>query len=148
MAANNQAYPYQQLIKDQSTGLALRAHWDAISALQSAVKGPVQGTLNPDQKPGNLSTTDAGTLFYATDFDRTFQWNGTAWQDAPGAPQRGQTAPFLNGLAPSVGWALCNGSQVVASTSNGNTQLIQTPQINDAGTYGLGTTGLQVWVRL
>ena len=144
MAANSGSYPFQQLIKDQSTNQALKHAFDRINTLESQQKGPVRGSLNPDQKPTNLGTTNAGVLFYSTDFDRTFQWTGTGWIDAPGSPQRGQTAPFLSSSPPSIGWAPCDGTQVTGSTSSGGTQLVQTPMLNPSNI----ATGLNTWVRL
>lgn len=151
MGANDGAYPYQQLIKDQSTAQALRHAFDAINTLRAQVKGPVRGSLNPDQKPNNLGPADAGVLFYATDFDRSYQWTGSGWVDAPGSPQRGQTAPFLTGMAPSIGWAPCNGTQVTGSTATGGTQLVQTPMLNQPSTTVTQinyASGLQIYVRL
>lgn len=90
-----------------STGTA----WKYCSGVQA-------GTLSPDQKP-TLTTDDAGYLFASTDFARVFRWSGSVWADAPGDPPRYMIAFFQ--VAPSTGWALCDGSSVTVSTSGGGT---------------------------
>jgi len=139
---NRQQYAFLQTIKDPHVHQALRFVMDQQNATAQIVKGPVSGTLDPDQKPQNLGTKDAGTLFYATDYDRTYKWTGSAWTDAPGSPPRNHTAAFLNSPSPPTGWAICNGQQTSISTTDGRTEFFKTPVVPP------DTQGFVTWVRL
>lgn len=41
--------------------------------------GTMSGTRTPDTRPTDLTATDVGFLFYATDMTVTYTWTGTAW---------------------------------------------------------------------
>lgn len=47
--------------------------------------GTMSGTLSPDQRPTDLGANDAGFQFRATDQERQFYWNGTAWVETAAA---------------------------------------------------------------
>lgn len=88
--------------------------------------GTMAGTLSPDTKPTDLTTTDQGFLFQATDYGHTYRWNGSAWQYAPGDGGSGYiVAGFGNGGI----WALCDGSATNIAQSNGTIALVTTPDI-------------------
>jgi len=81
-----------------------------------------------------LTTNDAGYLYYATDFARAYRWTGSAWEDAPGAPARGQIVYFPVTLhadfAPGTGWQLCDGTAgVTRSTPTGGTTTVTVPDL-------------------
>lgn len=106
--------------------------------------GPVTGNLSAIPTP---TINDVGYLYFAQDFDRLYGWNGTAWQDYPGQPTRGQVCLFGAGVGPGTGWALCNGSNATFSTSSGGTASIATPNLLSTFLYGAssaGTTGSAV----
>lgn len=131
---NDQSFPGIQQIKDSYTQIAIRFIWDKLQALSNTVKAPRSGTLNPDQKP-RLSPAEAGTKFFATDFNREYQWTGRFWTDSPTAPPRGQTAYFdpTLGPAPALGWVPCDGRSTAASTSSGGTTYYTTPTFPPSG---------------
>lgn len=112
-------------------------HW------QFVVGRPVEDTISPDNKPADLNPYDVGFLFYATDFARTFRWNGTAWEDAPGAPARFQLAFFTATPSPSAGWGLCDGGSVTRSTTTGGTTSLTTPDLITDNLFvrGAGSAG-------
>lgn len=124
--------PYYQLF---------RYVWDRLTQLRTRISGPIEGTLSPDTKP-RLATRDAGTLFYATDFGRTYRWSGTVWQDAPGATPRFQISIFQANPEPAVGWAKCNGASTFRSTSDGRTTFFEVPNIPP------DDLGFSSWIRL
>lgn len=68
--------------------------------------------------PADLTAGDTGYLFFATDFDRLYEWTGSAWQDAAGQPSREQVV-FFNTTTVPVGWALCDGATVTISLPDG-----------------------------
>jgi hypothetical protein len=86
--------------------------------------GPMVGVLSG--KP-TLGVNDAGFTYAATDFDREYTWNGSAWGDSPGQPMRGMICNFTAG--PSAAWAQCNGGAATSSTAAGGTQGITTPNL-------------------
>lgn len=110
--------------------------------LLKGVGGPLAGNLA--SKP-TLGGFDAGFQYAATDFDRCYNWSGSAWFDSPGQPERGQICFFNN--APGTGWALCNGGGATSSTSAGGTTGITTPNLISVYVQGYtsaGITGLGV----
>lgn len=96
--------------------------------LLEGVGGPMRGTISPDQKP-SLTANDVGFLFYSTDFDRVYRWDGAAWADAPGQPTRGQIAYFVDNLLPGTGWQLCDGTATTRSTATGGTAAYTVPDL-------------------
>lgn len=88
---------------------------------------PLRGKLNPDERPTNLTQSDLGLLFYATDYDRVYRWSGTAWEDGPGQPARGMVAFFQT--APVAGWAVADGRSATMTTSTGGLVQIVTPVV-------------------
>lgn len=83
-----------------------------------------EGTISPDQKP----TCDAdaeGFLFNATDFDRIYRCDGSAWEDLPGQTPRGAVMFFSHSSqTPGTGWQVLDGSSVTISTPTGGTTSI------------------------
>lgn len=78
-------------------------------------------TTLPITDPGDLTPGDAGFLVRATDFDREYRWDGTAWEDAPGQPQRGMIAYFSDDVlpTPATAWQLMDGSVADISEPDG-----------------------------
>jgi hypothetical protein len=106
--------------------------------------GVQSGTLSPDQKP-TLTTSDTGYRFRSTDFAREYRWTGSAWEDAPGQPARGQIVHFPITIhadfAPGTGWQLCDGTGgVTRSTPTGGTTTFSAPSLNN--TFLRGVTGV------
>lgn len=118
-----------------------RQVWNRISQLSGKVASPLRGTLNPDQKP-QLGPEAVDSKFYATDFNRTYRWTGSAWQDAPDAPARFLIAYFAAAPEPSVGWAKCNGASVFRSTSDGRTAFFEVPNVAP------DDNGFSAWIRV
>lgn len=125
---NDSVLPFVEQIQDQATRQAVRSLAGMIDSLRRQTSTP-SGTLDPDQKTTGLGIRDVGALFYSTDFDRTYVWNGSAWQDAQGAPIRGQIGFFPPDADPGVGWVQATGSLVVWSTSDGRTENKTVPSI-------------------
>jgi hypothetical protein len=95
------------------------------------VGGQMRGTLSPNQKPSDLSTNDAGFLFYSTDFLHEYRWTGAAWQWAdPGDPS-GRVSMFI--VSPGSGWKLMDGTgnPVSYATPTGGISTISLPDSND-----------------
>lgn len=142
-APNSGTYPGVDQVQDPNAKMSLRLLWDRVRRLEVFAKGPLIGTLNPDTKPVNLSSKDTGQHFYASDFNRTFQWTGSVWVDDNDSPARFQIAFFFEnaGPDPQAGWALCNGGTVLRSTSSGSTRAFTTPVIPPYN-------GQVAWMRL
>lgn len=66
-------------------------------------------------KPVNLRSQDEGLLFRATDFDRWFRWNGSAWERAPWERITGEVV--WTTVAPGTGWTLCDGNTTRVRTN-------------------------------
>lgn len=97
-----------------------------------------------------LGANDIGFKFYATDYDRLYQWTGTGWLDAPGQPCRGYWLPFdAAGVANlGNGWQLCDGSVVMVSQADASIISVSVPDLTSSRTYaafdaadGAGTFG-------
>lgn len=95
--------------------------------------------------PTDLETTDAGFLAYATDYGREYRWSGSAWADAPGAPERGQVVYFNSDLLPNTAfWQLCDGSSTTITTPTGGTTSYTVPDLVGSNAFirsVSGTTG-------
>lgn len=126
------------MVADKTIQLALRILHDLRRILERKTL-PQRGTLNPDQRPSNVNPLQAGVLFYATDFDRVFRWNGSTWEDAPGQPARGMVAFFL--VDPGTGWAACDGGVLNMTNSAGEVVGGVAPVVE-------ALSGLSPWVRL
>lgn len=139
---NNQGYPYVDNIEDKVTVAALRVLWDTTRFIQSNANSELRGLIGVRSEiPTNLSPTEAGKLFYSTDFDRTFRWSGSVWQDAPGQPTRYQIAFFRPEFPPSIGWARCDGSRATVTQSNGTVTQLTMPIVP-------ALNGLLAWMRV
>jgi hypothetical protein len=138
--SNTQPYPGVAQVPDLATQFALRAVWDRITYLSSLVKGPITGTLTPDTKP-HLGPRDAGTIFWATDFNRIFTWNGSNWIDGPSQLPRGTIAFYISGPDNTAGWIPCDGRGGSASTSQGTVVAFQAPALPQY-------TGMFPWIRV
>lgn len=138
---NDQNYAGLQQIQDRATHEAVRILHDRINSLSTTVRGPQEGTINPDQKPRGLTRSDAGFIFHATDFNRNYRWNGSGWEDAPGAPSRNSVLFFVNDPVPPTGWVQCNGDRALRSTPEGRTEVFQAPLVSDR-------EGQQAWIRV
>ena len=151
MVLQSESYPGLQAVANSpdaptlatSAAMALRILWDRLYQVSTLAKGPTLGTLSADTKPTGLGQKDAGFRFFATDFNREYQWSGSAWADAPSAATR-----FLVGFfpqaqqpEPGIGWSRCSGASVFRSTSVGLTIYYNTPVIPDL-------TGMRAWIRL
>jgi len=96
---------------------------------------------------GSLGAQDVGYLFYSTDYDRVFRWNGSAYEDAPGQPARGMIVYFDYTNLPmqvATAWALCDGSSATRSVVNGTTASYTTPNLTGSTRFirsVSGTTG-------
>lgn len=140
MAKAEDDYPVLQQIKDPATQQALRILYDKLRSVKDNASGPIVGSLKPDTKP-KLTSQDAGRLFFAKDYNRTFKWTGTAWEDAPAQPERSHIAFFSPTFNPGLGWAPCNGSPVAISTSDARTLVFTPPVLPDFN-------GQKAWLRL
>jgi hypothetical protein len=97
----------------------------SIGNLYFAYQWGVQ-TANSSSAPHNLTALDAGYLFYASDLDHQYQWNGNNWNFAPGDPGAG----WIVAGSPQGGlWALCNGGNASIATSNISTTSVTTPNM-------------------
>jgi hypothetical protein len=92
--------------------------------------GPAAGTIA--NITTGLTADDVGYLYNATDYNRVYRWNGSAWEDAPGAESRGKIVHFIGAPDPIAGWALCDGAGATSSTSTGGTVGITTPDMIDS----------------
>lgn len=74
--------------------------------------------------PGDLGSNDAGFLFYATDYQHTYYWDGAVWSYAPGDEGSGFIRHFT--VAPRSGkWQKLDGSTgITESLANGTTALV------------------------
>lgn len=135
---NNLSYPGLERIKDQVFVQAFRMIWDFIRKLEQLIKDPASGTLNPDQKP--ISPAE-GDKFFSTDFNRLYRFTGGVWEDDVTAPSRFQVSFFAADPEPLVGWAPCDGSSTLISTSYGAALYFITPVIPPLN-------GLLAWIRL
>lgn len=96
------------------------------AAVWTYVTGTMRGTLSPDLKPAGLTTADTGLLFYSTDFDRTYRWDGAAWLDYNSAAR----GIYMLYVAPTTaGWHLADGSAATRSTEAGLTTAITLPDL-------------------
>lgn len=107
---------------------------DALYQVQGGVwqwvAGCMRGTLSPDQKPSDLGTDDANFLFYSTDFQHIYRWDGSAWAYATECGEIGSAYVVMRIGAPATGvWQLCDGSTVTRSTSTGGTSSITVPNL-------------------
>lgn len=115
-----------------------------VSAYYSASGGTgvviYYGTLDdPDERPGGLGLGDAAkVLFYSTDFDHMYIWNGVAWtciDYTAGAVSWFIQAPTSNG------WVLCDGSGTTSITSNhGDITTISIPNLTGSSYVRGGTS--------
>lgn len=102
--------------------------------------GSMPGTLNPNTKPGDLGTLDTGFRFLSTDYAREYRWNGSGWEDAPGAPARYQFGLFNDTPDPGPGWLLCDGATGLRSTNDGGLSSFTPPDlIHDSRTFRTNT---------
>ncbi len=95
-----------------------------------------RGTLSPDQRPVGLGPADAlKVLFRSTDFNHEYLWKGNAWEGLN--YDAGDIVWRI--AAPSVGgYAMCDGSTVTTSQSDGTTASLTTPNL--IGYYAKGAT--------
>ena len=100
------------------------------------VSGTMRNTLA--NKPTDLGTNDAGFLFYATNYVRTFRWTGSAWEYAQGERLTREII-WYPGTLPASGWAICDGSSVTVTAADATTGSFTTPdltgQFPKGGTY-------------
>lgn len=81
--------------------------------------------------PGNLTTLDAGFLFYASDYLHAYEWSGNAWNFAPGDPGSAYIVA-AGGTAPRGGlWAICDGSGVNVATAAAAVSSVTTPDLSN-----------------
>lgn len=138
-------YPFVDQIKDEAAQMAVRIVNDKLASLADSAS-PIEGKLSPDERPSPLDQRAAGLLFYSTDFARAFRWTGSAWEDAPGQPERGLVGWFAPPGPPDTaltlpGWASCNGKIVQQTSSDGSLKALQTPAIP-------ASNGLVAYIRL
>jgi hypothetical protein len=105
--------------------------------LLKGVGGPLNCTTG---SLPSLGGNDAGFQVCCTDFDRCYNWNGSAWSDSPGQPTRGMIV-YANGSL-GTGWALCNGAGATSSTSSGGTTGITTPNLISTYVQGYTSAGI------
>lgn len=102
--------------------------------------GTMRGTLSA--KPTDLTTADAGLLYFATDYARTFRWTGSAWENAPGETAQGAIS-FFDGN-PGTGWSIADGTTTTFSTATAGTTSKAKPNVVGAYIKGASTyTGTQ-----
>jgi hypothetical protein len=105
---------------------ALSRSW--ILALQAlgAVK-QMSSSGNLADLPAGLGKDDAGYLYTAVDYARSFRWTGTAWERAEGAadPHRYIWADEN----PGTGWHLADGSTVTRTKADGTTESFGTKNL-------------------
>ena len=141
MGQNSQSYPALERIIDEPTRAALRLTYDRINEVRNTVLQPLRGTLSPDEKPRGLGQQEAGKLFYATDYNRSYRWTGIAWEDAPGTPSRNSVLWFVDNPNPPIGWVPCDGNRYARSTSDGRTEVFLAPLVADSN-------GQKAWIRV
>lgn len=73
-----------------------------------------------------LATGNAGYLFYATDYEHLYRWNGTGWEWGPGDCGSGY---YVAGGPQGGQWGLCDGGIVTIALENGGTTNITTPDL-------------------
>jgi hypothetical protein len=117
-----------------------RAVWYEVvaSGVNARYWRPSRGTMRAvlANAPTDLGAQDAGFLFYATNYYRLYRWTGSAWTYADSElPEKFITT--YPGTVPT-GWALCDGSSVTVSKSDGTTQSFTTPDLT--GQYIKGGT--------
>jgi hypothetical protein len=97
---------------------------------------PLAVTLNPSTLPA-LTANDAGFQVWSTDYGRGYTWGGAAWAEWPTNPDRYAIALFLNqpDLHVGAGWALCDGSTVLRSTTTAGTTNLVTPDLQTAPAF-------------
>lgn len=81
-----------------------------------------------------LSPSDAGFLYYASDYAHTYRWNGVAWGYAPG-DDGSDYFKACGGLPQGAGWQICDGSTVTRSTSTGSTAAVIVPDLTSTPAY-------------
>ena len=77
--------------------------------------------------PVGLTANDVDFMFFATDYQHLYRWNGTGWEFGPGDPGSGWIAG--NGGIQGGLWALCDGSNVTIALSNGSTTTVTTQDL-------------------
>lgn len=103
--------------------------------------GPMTGTLDPDEKPTDLTPSDVGFRYLATDFGREYRWSGTAWVDVPGGPARFGIEWFTAAPEPAAGWQLCDGTVTTRSTAVGGTAAFTAPNLTAANRFLRAVSG-------
>jgi len=96
---------------------------------------PLAVTLAPSTLPSDLTLTDAGFVVSATDFNRVYQWTGSAWTDAPGADARFGITFFSAAPSPAAGWQICDGATVNRSTAAAGVTGITVPNLTGANRF-------------
>lgn len=104
-----------------------------LSGVWTYLLGCYRDTLG--NKPADLGATDAGFLFYATDYAHTWRWTGSAWEYAPGDRASGEFAYFM--ADPGTGWRLCDGATVTRTKSDATTASVTLPN-ETGGVYRKG----------
>jgi hypothetical protein len=70
----------------------------------------------------------AGAVYYATDYQHTYYWTGSAWIYAPGDDGSGFISMYTE--VPNTGfWQVCDGSTVTRSKTNGTTASVTVPNL-------------------
>lgn len=92
--------------------------------------------------PTDLGAHDAGFLFHATNYLRTWRWTGSAWEynDGERLPRE---ITWYPGTLPT-GWALCDGSSVTVTNAAAVTGSFPTPNLMGAFPKGGVYTGAVV----
>ena len=86
-------------------------------------------------KPTGLGAGDAGLLFHATDYRRTWRWTGAVWTRADSEDPR---QVIWTDEDPGTGWALANGSASNRTTDTATVEAFTLPDL--IGSYVKGAS--------
>ncbi len=152
---SQEGLPVEVLRPDQ-TADAIRRLYDMLYALKDSVQGGNSST-NVNSVTVNtgivrysgplafmfaltLKVKDAGTEYWATDYDHIYVWSGTAW--GPGPDEQWNYINWYTGSPTTGRWQICDGSTVTSSTKTGILTIVTVPNLD--GVYikgGLIYTG-------
>ena len=86
-----------------------------------------------------LTAAEAGFRFWATDYQHTWVWSGSAW--AWDLQDEGSGYIEVRSQAPRVGlWQVCDGSTIPVSTTGGGTSSVTIPDLSTAAYLKIGAS--------
>lgn len=92
--------------------------------------------------PAAVGLQDTGLLYFAADYEHSYQFDGADWDYAPGDPGSNYLVAGSLGDAPDGGkWGLCNGSSYTRSKSDGTTTSVVTRDLTNGDVIRAGDAG-------